>query len=68
MIEIRHIGVVTLCGLDGINFKIGNATHRTDLTYKHYRSLETHRFRGEPPFKYCKRCLAVIKALERRFA
>ena len=65
VVEIRHIGIMWLCGLDPDEVKVERyQTDRTDLTYREYKSFEKHRFVGEKPFRYCKRCLAVIKARE----
>jgi len=66
-VEIRHIGVMPVCGIDPDALHIDGSTDREDLGYKGYLQYQRHPFRGEK-FLYCKRCLAVIKAREKRFA
>lgn len=67
--EIRHIGIMWLCGLDPDAVKVQRpSTDRDDLPYSQYKGYEKAApFRDEEPYRYCKRCLAVIKAREKRF-
>ena len=66
-IHIKHIAdcIVPLCGTGKSNTKYVD-TVRGDLGYDRYKGLLKERFRNEGGFRWCKRCLAVIKKRERR--
>lgn len=61
-VKIRHIGHLALCGA---RHRRENIT-RTDLGADRYRKLGvSERFKGEEPYRVCKRCLAKIIERER---
>lgn len=61
-LPIKHIGdVLAIC--DGKT----KSYLREDLGYKRYKQLGVReRFRNEPPYRICSRCLAIERGKENR--
>jgi len=60
-IEIRHIGYVFAICNNSIS-----ACLRDDLGYKRYKQLGVkERFKDEPKYRICKKCLKIIKKREK---
>lgn len=62
-LKVRHIGVVfAICS----NKTLSNSfSLREDLGYERYKNMGVvERFKGEEPYRICKKCLAIIKKKE----
>ena len=59
--KIRHIGYLSLCDA---KYRDDNIA-RIDLGSVRYKRLGTKELlKNEKPYRYCKRCLAIIKRME----
>jgi hypothetical protein len=54
-LPVKHIGNIrSLCAANV------RSSLREDMSLGEYQALPRHRFKGEPPFRMCKRCIAVL--------